>query len=107
VPSVDVSETAKNIVVSAEIPGMDAKDIEVSLDGNVLTLRGERKQQKEEKEENFHRVERVYGSFSRSIQVPAEVDSSKVKASDKRGVLKRTLPKVKKQESKKIEVKAV
>ncbi|MBW1666484.1 MAG: Hsp20/alpha crystallin family protein [Deltaproteobacteria bacterium] len=107
VPSVDVSETAKNIVVSAEIPGMDAKDIEVSLDGNVLTLRGERKQQKEEKEENFHRVERVYGSFFRSIQVPAEVDSSKVKASYKRGVLKITLPKVKKQESKKIEVKTV
>ncbi len=107
VPSVDVSETAKNIVVSAEIPGMDAKDIDVSLDGNVLTLRGERKQQKEEKEENFHRVERVYGSFFRSIQVPAEVDSSKVKASYKRGVLKITLPKVKKQESKKIEVKTV
>jgi len=107
VPWVDISETAKNIVVSAEIPGMEAKDIDVSLDGSVLTLRGERKHEKEEKEENYHRVERAYGSFFRSIQLPAEVDSSKVKASYKRGVLKITLPKVKKQESKKIEVKTV
>ena len=105
-PSVDVSETAKEVIVKAELPGMDAKEIDVSVRGEILTLRGERKQEKEEKGENFHRVERSYGSFSRSLQLPAEVDSGKVDATYKNGVLKITMPKTKEASTKKIEIKA-
>jgi HSP20 family protein len=107
VPSVDVSETEKEIIVKADVPGMEAKDIHVSIDGNVLTLRGERKQEKEEKGENFHRVERSYGSFSRSIRLPAGVSEEKAKASYKRGTLTITMPKTQKESMKKIEVKSV
>ena len=105
-PSVDVSETAKDVVVKAEIPGMDPKDIDVSVHGDVLTLRGERKKEQEEKGENFHRIERSYGAFSRSIRLPAEVDVGKVNATYKDGVLKINLPKTKEAAVKKIEVKA-
>ena len=104
-PSVDVSETAKDIVVKAEIPGMDPKDIDVSVHGDVLTLRGERKKEQEDKGENFHRIERSYGAFSRSIRLPAEVDVGKVNATYKDGVLKINLPKTKGAAAKKIEVK--
>jgi HSP20 family protein len=104
-PTADVSETAKEIVVKAELPGMDAKDIEVSVQGDILTVRGERRQEKEEKGENFHRVERSYGSFSRSIQLPAEVDANKVKATYKDGILKLNMPKTKAAAVKKIAVK--
>lgn len=104
-PSLDVSETAREILVKAEIPGMDPKDIDLSVRGNVLTLAGERKQEKEEKGENFHRVERTYGSFSRSVRLPVEVDPEKVSASYKDGVLKITLRKTKQAAEKKIEVK--
>jgi HSP20 family protein len=106
-PSVDVSETEKEIIVKADVPGMDAKDIHVSVDGNVLTLRGERSQEKEEKGENFHRVERSYGSFSRSIRLPAHVAEEKAKASYKKGILKITMPKVQRESVKKIEVKTL
>jgi HSP20 family protein len=106
-PSIDMSETEKEILVRADVPGMEAKDIHVSIDGNVLTLRGERKQEKEEKGENFHRVERSYGSFSRSISLPAGVAQDKVKASYKRGILKITLPKTQKESVKKIQVKTL
>lgn len=104
-PVVDVSETAKEIVVKAELPGMDPKDIDLSIRGNILTVAGERKQEKEEKGENFHRVERTYGSFSRSVRLPAEVDPGKVDATYKDGVLKITLRKTKEAAAKKIEVK--
>ena len=104
-PSVDVSETAKEVVVKAELPGMDPKDIDVSVRGDILSVAGERKQEKEEKGENFHRIESTYGSFSRSIQLPAEVDAGKVDATYKDGVLKITLPKTKEAATKKIEVK--
>ena len=104
-PVVDVSETAKDVLVKAEIPGMDPKDIDVSVQGDVLTLRGERKKEQEEKGENFHRVERRYGAFSRSIRLPAEVDVGKVNANYKDGVLKINLPKTKGAAVKKIEVK--
>lgn len=102
-PSLDVSETKDNIVVRAEVPGIDAKDIDVSLANNVLTIKGKKEQEKEEKEENYHRVERSYGSFSRSIRLPREVKSDKITASYKNGVLKITLPKA--EESKEIKVK--
>ena len=106
VPSVDVSETAKEVIVKAELPGMDAKEIDVSVRGEILTLRGERKQEKEEKGENSRRVERRYGSFSRSIQLPTEVDSNKVDATYRDGVLKIIMPKTKEAATTKIEVKA-
>lgn len=105
-PSVDVSETAKEIIVKVEIPGVEAKEIDVSLDGNVLTIKGERKREHEERDENFHRIERSYGSFYRSLQLPAEVEGDKIKATYKKGVLKVTLPKSKKAAGKKIEVAA-
>ena len=105
-PSVDVSETAKEIIVNAEIPGVEAKDIDVNLDGNILTIKGERKREQEEKEENFHRIERSYGSFYRSLQLPSEVDGEKIKASYRKGVLRITLPKIKKEAGKKIEISA-
>lgn len=106
-PSVDVSETAKKVVVKAEVPGMDAKDIDITVTGDLVTIRGERKQEKEEKEENFHRIERSYGAFSRSIRLPAEVETDKVDAAYKDGVLKITMSKTKKASAKKIEVKTV
>jgi HSP20 family protein len=105
-PSVDISETAKRVVVKAEVPGMDAKDIEITITGDILTIRGERKQEKEEKEENFHRIERSYGTFSRSIRLPAEVETDKVDATYRDGVLKIAMSKTKKASQKKIEVKA-
>lgn len=106
VPSMDISETAKNLVAKVEVPGIDPKDIDISLHAGVLTVRGERKQEKEEKEENFHRVERSYGSFCRSIRLPVEVNADKVKAAYKDGVLTITMPKAKEEATKKIEVKA-
>ena len=102
-PSLDVSETKDNIVVKAEVPGMNGKDIDISFANGVLTIKGERKQEKEEKDENYHRVERIYGAFSRSTRLPKDVQSDKIKASCKDGVLKITLPKS--EEAKKKEVK--
>jgi HSP20 family protein len=103
-PSVDVSETAKEIIVNAEIPGVEAKDIDVNLAGNVLTIKGERKREHEKKEENLHRVERSYGSFYRSLSLPSEVDADKIKASYKKGVLRVTMPKTKRAAGKKVEI---
>ncbi len=105
-PTVDVSETAKEIIVNAEIPGVEAKDIDVNLAGDVLTIKGERKREHEEKEENFHRIERSYGSFYRSLRLPSEVDGDKIKASYKKGVLRISLHKSKKATAKKIEINA-
>ncbi len=106
VPPMDISEGAKNLVAKVEVPGIDPKDIDISLQGGVLTVRGERKQEKEERQENFHSVERSYGSFCRSIRLPVEVNADKVKASYKDGVLTITMPKAKEEATKKIEVKA-
>lgn len=105
VPRVDVSEGKKEITVKAEIPGCDAKDIHVSLDGRTLTIKGEKKQEKEEKEENFNRIERSYGSFTRRMKLPAEVDQENIDASYKKGVLKLVFKKTKAKEGKIIEIK--
>jgi len=105
VPSVDVSETAQEVIVQAELPGMDPKDIDISVQGNLLTLKGERKQEKEEEGANYHRIERSFGAFSRTIQLPAEVDMEKVNAVYKNGVLRVTMPKTQAAASRKIEVK--
>jgi HSP20 family protein len=105
IPAADVSETGKEIVVQAEVPGMDAKDIDISLNGRILTIKGERKQEQETRENDYHRIERRYGSFARSFELPADVDAEKVKATYKEGILKLNLPKAKEQSVKKIEVK--
>ncbi|RLB07000.1 MAG: Hsp20/alpha crystallin family protein [Deltaproteobacteria bacterium] len=103
-PSLDVSETKDKVVVKAEIPGIDPKDIDVSLSNGVLTIKGEKKQEREEKDENYHLVERSYGSFSRAVRLPAEVQEDKVKASYKDGVLKITLPKTERAKEKEIKI---
>jgi HSP20 family protein len=92
-PRLDVSETKDAFVVKVEIPGMDPKDIQVSLQENFLTIKGEKKQEKEEKDERHHRVERSYGAFTRSVRLPVAVDGSKVDAKFKNGLLTVTLPK--------------
>lgn len=92
-PSVDVSETEKEIHVTAEIPGMDEKDLDVTLSGNRLLIRGEKKEEKEEKDEQFVRLESSFGSFQRAIPLPAEIDEDKIQASYDKGVLKISLPK--------------
>ena len=104
-PSVDVSETEKELIVRAELPGMDPKEIDISMSGNVLTIKGERKHEREEKKENFHMVERSSGSFSRSIQLPTEVKAEKIQATYKDGILSISMPKTKAEAVKKIEVK--
>jgi HSP20 family protein len=104
-PAIDVSETGKEIIVHAEVPGMNAKGIDISINGRVLTIKGERKQEHEEKDKNYHRIERKYGSFSRSFELPADVDANNVNATYKNGVLELNLPKTKEQSVKKIEVK--
>ena len=104
-PLIDLSETPKEIVVKAEVPGMEKEDIDISLEGKILTIRGEKKTEHEEKDENVHRLERKYGSFFRSIELPMDVDAEKVNATYKKGVLELKLPKVKSQTAKKIQVK--
>ncbi len=104
-PSVDVTETDDAVVVKAEVPGLEAKDVELTLVGGVLTVRGEKKEEKEEKEKNYTHREVRYGSFSRSIQLPASVDADNVKAECRKGVLTVTLPKTEKEKAKKIAVK--
>lgn len=107
-PKIDVAETEKEIQVTAELPGMSEKDVEVSFNDNVLVIKGEKKDEKEEKNRNYYRTERVYGSFQRMIPVPSEIAKDRIDASFSKGVLKVTLPKTEKaqKETRKIEVKA-
>ena len=92
-PSVDIFEEDDTIVVKADIPGISKKDLNVSIDENILTLSGEKKQEEKVNKKNYHRVERSYGSFSRSFQLPGNIDRDKVKASFEDGVLKIRIPK--------------
>jgi HSP20 family protein len=92
-PLADIFETDNEVVVKMELPGMVAKDIEVRLENNVLTLKGSRRFEKEAKEENYHRIEREYGTFSRAFVLPMSVKEEKVTAEYKDGVLKILLPK--------------
>jgi HSP20 family protein len=102
-PTVDVSETKDNFVIKAELPGMDEKDVSVTISGDVLTIKGEKKKEEEEKDEQHYSVERYYGSFQRSFQLPSSVKADKIEADFEKGILKVTLPKV--EEAKKKEVK--
>ena len=104
-PRVDISETDNEFVVKAEIPEVKKEDVKVSVDNGVLTIQGERKQEKEEKGKKFHRVERFYGSFVRSFTLPDNVDETKVKATFKDGMLNLQIPKTAETKPKAIEVK--
>jgi HSP20 family protein len=92
-PAVDIYETENEVVLTAEIPGIEEKDIDIKVEDNTLTLKGERKFEKEAKEENYHRIERAYGSFFRSFTLPSYVDQDKVEAEHENGVLKIRMPK--------------
>jgi HSP20 family protein len=105
-PAFDVSETEKELIVKAEVPGMDKKDININLSGGLLTITGEKKQEKKEESENYHCFERRYGKFSRTMRLPAEVDTEKVDATYKDGVLKVTLPKSETVKPKKVKIKS-
>jgi HSP20 family protein len=103
-PAVDIFETDGEIVVKAELPGMERNDIALNLEKNVLTVRGERRFAKETKDDNYHRIERSYGTFSRSFSIPATVDEEKIKADYKDGVLKIVLPKKEQAKPKQIRI---
>ena len=103
-PELDVSETGNAYNVSVELPGLDPKDVDVSLENNVLTIRGEKKQEEEKKDKNYHRIERRYGTFTRSLRLPAEVDAEKIEANYQNGVLHVDLPKTEKSKPKRLEI---
>ena len=103
-PAVDIFETEGEIIVKAELPGMERKDITLHLENNVLSLRGERKFEKETKDENYHRIERSYGAFSRSFSIPATVDEENIRAEYKDGVLNIVLPKKEQARPKQIKI---
>ena len=105
-PSLDLSETKDAVIVKAEIPGVEEKDIAVSLQDGMLTIKGEKEAEKEEKDKRYHRVERSYGAFFRAVRLPAAVDGSKVTAEYKSGVLTVTLPKAPEAKGTTIPVKA-
>ena len=92
-PKVDVTESKESVMVKAEIPGVEPKDIWVSIEAGVLTIKGEKHHEKEEKDKRYHRVERSYGAFYRMMRLPAPVDGSKTTATFKDGLLTITLPK--------------
>jgi HSP20 family protein len=103
-PAVDVYEDEHTVTLKIEVPGIDEKDIDIRLENNTLTVHGERKIEKEEKEENYRRVERQYGSFTRTFTLPTTVDSEKVSANYDKGVLKIALPKKAEAKPKQIKV---
>lgn len=103
-PSVDIFETEEAVVIKAELPGIEQKDIEVKIEDNTLVLRGERKHEEEVTKENYHRVERYYGSFQRSFSLPNAIDQEKVKATCDKGVLTVILPKKEEKKPKQITV---
>lgn len=107
-PKIDMTEDEKEIKVTAELPGLEEKDIDVNLSKDILTIRGEKSQEKEEKGRETYYSERSYGSFSRSIQIPSEVEHDKIDATFKKGVLNITLPKIAKpvEQQKKIQIKS-
>jgi len=105
-PDVDVVDRKEEVVLRADLPGLTEKDIQLTFQDGNLTIRGERKEEKEAKEEDYYCSERWYGSFSRTLALPAGVETEKISATFKDGVLEVHLPKTKKAEGKKIEIKA-
>ena len=104
-PSVEVYEKGDNFVVRAELPGMKKEELDISVLGDTLTIKGERKTESEVKEEDYYRCELCYGKFSRSVGLPTAVEAGKVEANYENGILQITLPKAKEAKPKKIEVK--
>jgi len=103
-PSVDIFEDGDEVVVKAEIPGVKKEDLDVTITDNSLTISGEKKQEEKVEKKDFHRVERSYGSFSRSFRLPENVNGSKAKANFKDGLLEVRLPRTKEAKQKKIEI---
>ena len=106
IPAVDISEDKDNLYVDVEIPGMNKEDIKVSLENNVLSLKGEKKHEKEVREEDYHRWERRYGSFARAFELPVSIQSDKISASYENGVLRVALPKAEEVKPKEIPIEA-
>ncbi len=104
-PAVDISETPESYLVTAELPGMSKDDVNISYEDGILTIRGEKKQEKEEKRKNYHRVERSFGAFERSFRVPSRVMVEKIEAKFKDGVLSLMLPKAEEARPKEIPIK--
>jgi HSP20 family protein len=104
-PAFDVSEADDHFVVKADLPGIDAQSLDIGLAGNVLTISGEKKEEREEKNERFHAVERRFGSFSRSFMLPSDVKEEGIDANYKDGVLTVSIPKTERTKQKKIKVK--
>ena len=104
-PNMDLSETDEEIEITAELPGLEEKDIQLNVADNVLTIRGEKKNEREETQKDYHMVERSYGSFTRSVQLPDGVNPDNIKAVIAKGVLKVTVPKPAPSQSKKIDIK--
>ena len=104
-PRIDVAETDKAIELTAELPGLEEKDVDINLADNVLTIKGEKRSQREEKDKNYRLVERNYGSFSRSFELPPGVKGEAIQASISKGVLTVTIPKPEPSLTRKIEVK--
>lgn len=104
-PSVDISEIKDSLVIKADLPGLETKDVNVSISGDVLTIKGEKKTEEEEKDEHYHCVERYSGSFQRVFQLPSGVKADQIEATFDKGVLKIVLPKVEEAKKKEIEVK--
>lgn len=100
VPDIDETEDEKAFHVTIEFPGMDEKDVHITLSGRLLTIRGEKKQEEKEEGKDYYRRERSYGSFRRTLELPGEVDESKIEASFKKGVLKINLPRTKEAQEK-------
>lgn len=105
-PAIDVTETDGEIEITAELPGLEEKDVQINVSDNVLTIRGEKKAEKEDKQKDYHVVERSYGSFYRALELPAGVDADKIKADIAKGVLKVTVPKPAARQARRIDVKS-
>jgi HSP20 family protein len=104
-PSVDIVEGKEEIALEAELAGMNIEDVDVSIENNVITISGERKFEKKDESENYHRVERSYGTFTRSFTLPRNVVSDEAKADFKNGILRVTLPKKEEAKARKIEIR--
>lgn len=105
-PAIDMVDAKDEIVLRADLPGMDEKSIDVSVQDGTVTISGERKEEKEEKKEDYYYAERSYGAFSRSVMLPVAVDADRVRATFKKGVLEVHLPKSKEAKGRKIDIKA-
>ena len=104
-PRVDIAETEKEFIIKAEIPEVNKEEVKITVNNGVLSIRGERKKEKEQKDKKFHRIERYYGSFTRSFTLPDNVDETKIEASFKDGMLNLQIPKSKESKPKAIDVK--